>query len=240
MMTRFYKPFLLILLSVCPLLAQDTDNGEAKTLRGRQAWIIAVAVPEDLENPAKIMSGKDITEVTFSTRSVGDPVKITEDGFVRMVREKPNPEDDKKPLIEVLAEAHVADTVSKALIILVPTKKKDGSSLLFSSKVQDLAAFRGGETLYLNLSPMDVLVQLGEEKIPLRKGAVQVTKAPRSSEAVNKAVSYSYFDPAKDKWKLLGASTIVVQPTRREICIFSWDPNFDRIDYHGITFPMIE
>jgi hypothetical protein len=27
-----------------------------------------------------------------------------------------------------------------------------------------------------------------------------------------------------------------MQPTRREICIFSWDPQYNRVDYHGITF----
>jgi hypothetical protein len=27
-------------------------------------------------------------------------------------------------------------------------------------------------------------------------------------------------------------------PTRREIRLFSADPNFGRIDYHGITFPV--
>lgn len=37
---------------------------------------------------------------------------------------------------------------------------------------------------------------------------------------------------------LLRASPVVLLPTRREICIFSWDPRFGRIDYHGLTFPV--
>jgi hypothetical protein len=53
------------------------------------------------------------------------------------------------------------------------------------------------------------------------------------------AVSYSYFHPEKNEWKVLSASTIVLYPTRREICIFSWDPRFKRMDYHGITLPVM-
>lgn len=234
---RLLAHALLLFLGVCPLLAQED---EPKEPRGRLAWIVAVALPEGLENPVKMRSGKDITEVILSKRSVGDPVRIPEDGFVRMVREVSNPEDPDKPLIVILAEARIPDTVDKALVILVPVKPKEGSSLLFASKVQDLAAFRGGETLYLNLSPRDILVQLGGEKIPLRKGDVKVTKAERSDNPVNKAISYSFYDPAKEKWELLSASTVAVYPTRREICIFSWDPNFDRLDYHGITFLVTE
>jgi hypothetical protein len=37
---------------------------------------------------------------------------------------------------------------------------------------------------------------------------------------------------------MLSASTIVLQSTRREICIFSWDVSLERVDYHGITFPV--
>ena len=235
---RRYFPFMLLLLGACPVLAQKAENGQAKKAGGRLAWIVSVAIPDEIDNPAKFMAGKDIAEVMLSKRSVGVPVKIPKDGLIRMVRMIPDPQDPTKQTYESLAEARIPESVNKALVILVPTKKKAGSSLLFATKVQDLAAFRGGDTLYLNLSPMSIMVQLGEEKIPLRKGETRITKAPTSAKAVNKAVSYSFFDPAKDKWKLLGASTVVVRPTRREICIFSWDSRYDRLDYHGITFPV--
>jgi hypothetical protein len=229
---------LFLLLGACPVLAQEAENGQGKIARGRQAWIVSVAIPNEIDNPAKFMAGKDLTEVTLSKRSVGDPVNIPKDGLIRMVRVIPDPEDPTKQIYESLAEASIPESVNKALVILVPIKKTAGSSLLFATKVQDLAVFRGGDTMYLNLSPRKIMVQLGSEKIPLRKGETRITQAPKSDKPENKAVSYSYHDPVKDKWKLLGASTVVVRPTRREICIFSWDSRFDRLDYHGITFPV--
>lgn len=228
---------LLFFMGICPLVAQEVEK---EAPRGRQACIVAVATPEGMANPAKIMTGKDITEVILSKRSVGESVKIPEDGIVRMVREVPNPKDPEKPLIEILAETHIPDTVNKALVILVPVKPKEGSAFLFASRVQDLAAFRGGETLYLNLSPRDILVKLGEENIALRKGDVRVTTAARPDKPVSKAISYSFYDLEKAKWVLLSASTIAVYPTRREICIFSWDSRFNRLDYHGISFPVVK
>jgi hypothetical protein len=44
--------------------------------------------------------------------------------------------------------------------------------------------------------------------------------------------------PSDAVW--LSASTVVLQSTRREICIFSWDAGLERVDYHGITFPVTE
>ena len=237
-MLRLYSVILSAFLGACPLVAQDIENGQEKEPRGRLAWIVAVAIPDDLENPVKMVSGKKVVEVTLSKRSVGEPVQIPKEGIVRMIRELPNADDPEKPIIETLAQAQIPETVTNALVILVPVKKKEGSTLLFASTVQNLAGFGGGETLYMNLSPREILVQLGDEKIPLRKGDIKVTKSPKQDKAVNKEVSYSFFDPAKEKWKLLGASTVVVRPTRREICIFSWDSRFDRLDYHGVTFPV--
>lgn len=219
--------------------AQETDGRQNKE-DGRLAWVTAVAYPDDLANPAKIMTGKDITEVTISKRSVGDPVRIGPDGVVRMIREIANEKDPGKPVIETLAQAAIPATVGKALVILVPTVPKQGSTLLFNTHVQDLAGFQGGETLYLNLSPKNMVVELGEQKTPLRKGAVVVAKAERGNKPVNKRIIYRAYNPLNQTWDLVSASTIVVHPTRREICIFSWDPRYEQLDYHGITFPVIE
>jgi len=227
----------LLLFGACLLPAQEGGEGEVKKPRGRQAWIVAVAMPEGLDNPVKMMSGTEIVEVTLSKRSVGDPVKIPEDGIIRMIREVPNPEDPDKPLFETLAQAHIPDAVRNALVILVPAEPKEGQALLFETKVQNLANFRGGDTLYLNVSPREILVELGEEKIELGVGDMQVTKAPRPEKAESRAVSYSVKDPLKGAWDILGTSTVVLQPTRREICFFSWN---NGIDYHGVTFPVTE
>jgi len=47
-----------------------------------------------------------------------------------------------------------------------------------------------------------------------------------------------YYLAAEKKWKMITSTTVVVQPTRREICVFSWDAKRKRIDYQGATFPI--
>jgi len=229
-------PLLASLLAASPLFAQDADD-EPRQPRGRIAWFAATGIPDDLENPVDVMLGKEIVPVTLSKRMSSDPVKIPEDGIIRLVREVANPEDPKKPLFLILAQARIPDTMSKALIILIP-QPKEGSPQVFHAKVQDLARFKGGDTLYLNLTKMNVAVQLGDRKIGLKPGDANIYQAPALAKATNTPVSYHYFHPEQEKWKLLSASTIVLHPTRREICIFSWDTRFERVNYHGITFPV--
>lgn len=218
------------------LSAQDQGGGE-REVRGRKAWIVATAIPDGLENPAKFMTGKDVVEVTLSKRSVGNPVKVPEDGVIRMVREIPDPEEPEKTVYMTLAKAVVPQGVSRALVILVPVKPNE-RGLLYSAKIRDLAKFTGGDTLYMNFSPRNVVIRLGEEKIGLRSGESRIHDAGSLAKSVNRPVSYHHYDEEKKKWKLLSASTVVLRPTRREICIFSWDPRFERIDYHGVTFPV--
>jgi hypothetical protein len=138
----------------------------------------------------------------------------------------------------ILAQAQIADGMSKALIILVPVARKEGSSQVFQAKVQDLAGFTGGDYLYMNLTTLNMAVQLGDKKIGLRPGDSAIHRAGALEKPTNTEVSYLYFQPDQEKWKLISASTVVMQSTRREICIFSWDPRFGRVDYHGITFPV--
>ena len=93
--------------------------------------------------------------------------------------------------------------------------------------------------MYLNMTNMKIGVKLGEEKILVNPGEDKIQNSDQVSEPTNETVSYSYFHPEKTEWKIISASTVAIYPTRREICIFSWDPRFDRIDYHGITFPVM-
>ena len=81
---------------------------------------------------------------------------------------------------------------------------------------------------------------MGETRLLVKPGATQIYDAPALAEATNVPIRYNYFHPVKQEWKMLSASTIVLRPTRREICIFSIDPRFGRVDYHGITFPVTQ
>lgn len=199
---------------------------------------MATSIPENIENPVSVMSSAEITPVTLSKRSIGEPVKVPADGLIQVVRKLENPKDPSKPAYLILAQALVPEGVEKSLIILIPTPKKEGSDLVFNTKVQDLAGFKGGDSLFMNLTNLKVAVQLGDRKIGLKPGETSICDAGSLSTATATPISYHYFEPTEDKWKMISASTVVVQPTRREMCIFSWDPNYGRIDYHGITFPV--
>jgi len=224
-----------LLCAVVPLSAKEKEDPRKPT--GRTAWFIYTALPEGVENPIKVMSGKDIIEVTLSKRSVSQPIRIPADGILRVVREDPDPEDASKIVHKVLAQALIAEGVGKALIILMPLVKPQGD-LVFDAKVQDLAGFKGGDWLFMNLTTTEIGIQFGATKLAIKPGRLRIHNTPGLSEPASTPISYHYLIPGKKEWELISASTIALMPTRREICLFSADPRFGRIDYHGITFPV--
>lgn len=233
---------LLLLWCSGPLLsAQDAaseESKESKAPAGRKAWFMATAIPDDIENPVDMMTGKDITKITLSKRMASDPLKIPADGIVSIVRKLEKQNDPSKPPYEILAQTTIPEAIKQALVILNPVQRKAGVPTVFQARVQDLAKFKGGDYMYMNLTNVNVAIQLGEKKITLKPGEVTIHAAEGIAQPTNIPVSYHFFHPTQEKWKLLSASTVVMQPTRREICIFSWDPQYNRVDYHGITFPV--
>lgn len=226
-------------LAVSPLSAQDDDNREPRQASGRVAYFVYTSMPEEVDNPVTVMTGKDLAQLTLSKRSTSEPVKIPADGIIRLVRRMENPQDPAKPTFLTLGQVQIPDGVGKALVILVPVPKTQ-SGLLFRAKVQDLAAFKGGDYLYLNLTTMQVGIEMGTTKIALPPGETKIYTAPDLAVSTNMPIRYSFYHPTQQQWKMLSASTVVLQPTRREICIFSWDARFNRVDYHGITFPVTQ
>lgn len=227
---------LAFLLPFCavPVFAQENEAAKASA---RSAWFIYTQLPDGVENPVKVMAGKDIAEMTLSKRSAGGPVKIPADGILRIVKEVPHPEEAGKTTHVILAQALVPQGVNKALVILIPLEKPEGG-MVFGAKVQDLAGFRGGDWLYLNLTNADIGIQLGAEKQIVKPGGLSIQSARNLSEAANMAITYNYRPAEEKEWRMLTSSTVVVMPTRREICIFSADPRSGRVAYHGITFPV--
>jgi hypothetical protein len=220
------------------LPAQNADDGEKpRAARGRLAWFVATSMPESLENPITVMSGKDIVEITLSKRSPSEPVKIPVDGILRVVRKLEEPAGPGKSPYVTLAQAVVGEGVSKALVIMIPAaKQQDG--LLFNSTVHDLAKFKGGDWMFLNLTNVNVGVDMGKTKLEIKPSQTRIFEAPTLANPVNMPIRYRYFHPVQEDWKMLSASTIVLYPSRREICIFSVDPRYQRIEYHGISFPV--
>lgn len=204
----------------------------------RVAWFVYTSMPEGIDNPVTIMSGKEITQVTLSKRSPSMPVKISADGILKLVRKIENSDDPEKLNYQILAQVLVPKEVNKALIILIPATKNP-SGIVFQSRVKDLSLFNGGNSMYLNMTKLKVGVELGTTKMAIEPGQDKIHSDPNLSEPTNLVVRYSYYHTEKMEWKILSASTIVLYPTRREICIFSWDERFKRIDYHGMTLPVM-
>ncbi len=238
-MKQMIQRFWLAVLLVLPLSAQEAEQPEVRAARGRLAYFIYTSMPEGMENPVSIMTGKDISELTLSKRMASEGVKIPADGIVRVVRKLAAPPAPGELPYQILAQTIVPENVTKALIILIPIKPT-GNGILFQCKVQDLAAFKGGDYLYMNLTNLNVAVEMGPTKIPVKPGETKIYDSPVSAEPTNIPIRYSYFDTTKEEWNVLSASTVVLYGTRREICIFSWDTRYNRIDYHGITFPVTD
>ncbi len=222
--------------------AKEAAQAEpAKKIIGRKAWFLCTAIPEDLQNPVSVMVEENIHQVTLSIRNMSDPFPVRGEGLVKIVKEIPNPDKTDKTnpnIYQTLVQSQVPDHIQNALIILVPLPKNNSQKQVFGSKVIDLNNFKGGDYLYLNLSPVQVGITLGENRSVLKPGEMKIQENRDIASATNKMISLHYQSIKDDKWKLIVASTVVVQPTRREICIFHWDEKGDRIDYRGATFPV--
>lgn len=228
----------LLFSGMLPLAGQSDSAGDKPRKPGRSAWFACIsALPEGVENPVKVMSGKDLTKLEIPSYMTSDPVKIADDGILRIVREVPDPEDPKKTKYLVLAEAKVPEGVREALIILLPLPKLEGD-LVFQAKVQDLATFKGGDRLFINLSDTHIRVKLGATEVSVVPGQANIYESPVLTKPANIPIMYEFYDPGQKKWKLITASTIVLRPTRREICIFNSGSRLGNIKNHKILFPV--
>jgi len=226
---------LLLVLGSSLLMAQEAENPQE--IRGRRVWFAATDIPEDLENPVTVMVGDEFHPVMLTKRRASTAVGIRGEQVVRLVRRIPDPDKAGEFRVVVLAQAAVAKQVQQALVILIP-ENDPKTDLRFHSKVQNLGRFRGGDYLFFNLTPTKVAIELAGKKLGAEPGAIAIYDASTIKESTNATVSYHYLDPASNEWQLISASTVVLRPTRREICIFSWNEKTQRINYHGMTFPV--
>ena len=231
-----------LILALCAsslLAAQNEEDGQTNKARGRTAWFVATSTPEGLENPITVLSGKDLIEITLSKRSASEAVKIPQDGILRVVRKTDKPVKPGELPYITLAQATVAEGIHKALVILVPNGKQ-GDERIFNTAVHDLSKFKGGDWMFLNLANVNVAVDMGKTNLEVKPGQTRIFDSPPLNAPIDMPIRYRFFHPVQKEWKMLSASTIMLYPTRREICIFSVDPFFKRLEYHGITFPPLE
>jgi len=190
-------------------------------------------------NPLSVMGAKSVTQLMLSKLSPSDPVKIPADGILRIVRRIENPKDPQKPEYLTPAQATVPKAVTDAIVILMPVAK-NSNGLLFRTKVQDLAAFKGGDTMFLNMTNLKIGVELGKAKIEVEPGQANIHNPLGASKSVSLPIRLSYFDPVRKEWAMITASTVALYSSRADMCIFNWDARFSRVDYESITFPVAQ
>ncbi|NWK56287.1 hypothetical protein HW115_11750 [Verrucomicrobiaceae bacterium N1E253] len=223
--------YLCIACSMNPAFAQQPEK-EKKAAHARIAYVIYTGGGKFFNDPVLIRSGNKIKKVQLYKRTASPPVKFRADGKISLVKANP---DDEETSYTVYAKAIVPEHMRKVLVVLTPLKKAKGD-LLFSTNIIDLSKFKKGDWMFINQTPRKIGVQIGSKKLRIKPKASSVYDARAIAKPTNMPIRYSYFHPQHQKWKLLSASTCVIRPTRREICVFSWNPQSKRIDYHGITF----
>lgn len=220
-----------------PLAAQSDPDGGQRAAAGRSAWFACLSKPEGLENPVKVLAGEQLVALELPEFMASDAVTIPADGILRIVREVPDPDKQGKPKYLILAEAKIPEGMREALIILSPLTKPEGN-LLFNSKVQDLAKFKGGDRLFINLSETNIRVRLGDTKVTVAPRQANIYESPKLAEPANMPIMYEFYHPERNEWKILSASTVVLRPTRREICVFNNGTRLGTIKKYGILFPV--
>ncbi len=237
-MQKVFLSLFLGIFALSPLCAQTEKPPEPeKKAAGRVAYFVYTSIPDDVENPVTIMTGTETTQLNLSKRAASEGVKIPADGIIRLVKKMDNPQDPAKPIWKTLAQTTIAENINKALVILLPAPKNT-NGIVFQARILDLAGFKGGDYLYLNLTTLNVLVEMGTTKIEIKPGETKIYDCPKLAGPTNVAIRYNFFHPKLQEWQMLSASTVVLRDTRREICIFNWDAQYERMDYLGITFPV--
>jgi hypothetical protein len=216
---------------------QVEPGGNQPRKPGRSAWFACTSIPDGLENPVKVLSGGKLAAVQLPKFMTSEPVKIPDDGLIRIVREEQDPEDPEKVTYLVLAQAKVPENVREALIILKPLPRPDGD-LIFTAKVQDLANFKGGDRMFINLSNTGIRVSIGGTQVTVAPKKAEIYEAPKLTKPANIPIMYSFYHPERKEWKILSASTVVLRPTRREINIFNEGSRLGKIEKHKILFPI--
>ena len=230
-------PFVVFIgIALSPVVyGQDPDESSSsdKEERGRRIWIIATSLPDGIESPVTILAGGKLSEVRLSKRSVGTAIKVPKDGLVQVVN--PVVSEDGVTTYESLASIMIPEGIRESLGILTPSPNLQ-PPLKFASKVVDLDKFRGGSSLFVNLTNLEIGVALGSKRKAIKAGQIEIIDVGDFEGAKSVAVSYHYRLPKKEDWSLISASTVPLRSTLREILIFSYNPELGQIGYHGMSF----
>jgi len=224
----------LLLVSMYWAFAQvATAQGQGKS--ERKAWIMTTALPDDVTNPLKVLSGEDLQEVKIYSRSMGKAIEVDKTGLVRVVKEVKA--EDGEITYENLSQSQIPEGVREALIVLVP-RKSGAEGLRFNSKVIDLSKFKGGGCLYINLINTRLGIAIGDLKTVVMPGGMEFINPLENKDNDVKLVRYLYEIPNKEpaEWKLMTSAKMAIYKSRREICIFFYNEAIENVDFRGIPF----
>lgn len=223
---------------ILPLAAQSDSADGKHPGAGRSAWFACLSKPEGLEDPVMVLAGEKLIKLELPEFMASAAVAIPSDGILRVVREASGAANQGKKSYLILAEAKIPDGVREALVILAPLAKPEGS-LVFQAQVQDLSKFKGGDRLFINLSDTNIRVRLGKATVAVEPKQANIYKAPAMTQSANMPIMYEFYHPDRKQWMILSASTVVVRPTRREICVFNNGSRPGNIEKHKIIFPVM-
>lgn len=230
--------FCCMALIMATCLSAQPAPVEQEREAGRRAWIVAASKPENVDNLIQVLSGDKLHDVQLLLRGVGAPVPVDDTGVVRIVKDVTGP--DGKVAYKNLAVARLAEGVREALIVLVSNDEEE-EGLMFKSKVIDLAKFKRGGCLYVNLVKTKVGITIGEEKTVVNPGGMEFLNLLGDEKAAVKSIRFFYEIPKKPdapegEWKLMTASRMAIYRSRREICIFFYNKEIENVDFRGIPF----
>ena len=225
----------LLLALVSHLVAQGVP-AQANEEAGRRAWLVAAHMPKDVPNPLSVFSDKAFHQVPMHLRQVHEAVPVDEAGVVRVVKSEVGADGKVKHL--PLAVAQLGKGVREALIVLVPDNNEDG--LAFRAEVIDLAKFKKGGCLFVNLVKTKVGVTIGDHKAVVNPGDINFINALGDERKKVVPARFFFEIPKKldPEWKLMTAANIALFNTRREITVFFFNPEIENVDFRGITFPV--
>ena len=239
-MNRFFRylVFSVIVLSHSAYSqSPDSDgvNDQTAKPKGRLLWIMATSLPVGVSSPVKVLAGEDLTEVKIMKRAMGLPVKVPKDGIIHLVSPEMIINDKGESAYERYASIQIPEGVRNSLVILIPDAKLP-APLKFRSRVIDLDKFKGGDSLFMNLTNLEIGVALGKLKKPISPGKIEVLDVGKFDGTKVVTVSYHYRNSAKKPWNLISASSVALVSSRREILIFHYDENLGQVDYFGMSF----
>lgn len=225
---------LMALAYISPSTAAPGPEGQKKT-QGRAAWIVQTGIPAGMDNPVKVLVGKKIEMLTLSNRVAAGPVKIPQDGLIRLVKEVPHPENKQEVVYRNLAKAAVPDGVRRALVIMIPRREPAADGSLFVTRVQPLSTFKGGDFMYINLTNTRIGIEIAGDKLLLKSGGMKIHDVKGSQKLVSVPYRYSYYQAKKRRWMPVSASMTILSQKRREVFIFSVSRKTGRIRCRGVT-----